>query len=145
MKCPDCKTDLAPAKHHGVDASECASCHGLWLTREELNQLEDETFDLGDEEKGTLVFRAFASPRACPECGAALKGFQYRLYDLELEYCEAGHGFWLDADEDDRVLKLMKEEEARLKRSGRAEHTWAGHLRRFRSGSFLEKLRELLR
>jgi Zn-finger nucleic acid-binding protein len=145
MKCPNCGSELAPAKRHGVDVEACPSCKGLWLNVQELDQLEDAAFDLGDTEKGTLVFASEPSDRACPECGKQLRGFQYRLYDLALEYCEAGHGYWLDAGEDDRVLALMREEENRLKRSTRAESLWAAHVRRLRTGDFLEKLRDLLR
>jgi len=68
----------------------------------------------------------------------------YRLYDLPLEYCEQGHGYFLDAGEDDRVLNLMRQEEKRLKRSERAETLWAAHLKHLRSGAFLEKLKNLL-
>jgi Zn-finger nucleic acid-binding protein len=145
MKCPNCATELAPAKRHGVDVEACPSCKGLWLSAQELDQLEDEAFDLGDAEKGTLVFAAEPSPRACPECGRALQGFQYRLYDLPLEFCAEGHGYFLDAGEDDRVLTLMREEESRLKRATRAESLWAAHLRHLRSGDFFERLRNLLR
>jgi Zn-finger nucleic acid-binding protein len=144
MKCPDDGTELAPARHHGVDVDQCPSCKGMWLSPKELDALEDEGFDLGDREKGTLVFAAEPSPRACPECGGSLQGFQYRLYDLPLEFCASGHGYWLDAGEDDRVLTLMREEETRLKRAERAEDRWAGQLRRLRAPGFFEKLRGLL-
>jgi Zn-finger nucleic acid-binding protein len=145
MKCPNCDADLVATKRDGVDAQACPSCHGTWLSRQEFARLEDEAFDLGDDEKGTLVFSSSATARACPECGGALRTFQYRLYDLELDFCAAGHGYWLDADEDKRVLDLMKEEEARLKRTDRAEHRWASHLSHLRSGSVFEKVRDLFR
>jgi Zn-finger nucleic acid-binding protein len=145
MNCPNCGTALAPAKRHGIDVEACPSCKGLWLSAQELDQLEDEAFDLGDAEKGTLVFAAEPSDRACPECGQPLQGFQYRLYDLPLEFCAAGHGYFLDAGEDDRVLALMREEEARLKRADRAETRWSAHLRHLRSGDFFERLRGMLR
>jgi Zn-finger nucleic acid-binding protein len=144
MNCPNCGTALAPAKRHGIEVESCPSCKGMWLDAEEFDQLEDEAFDLGDQEKGTLVFAAEPSDRACPECSQPLLGFQYRLYDLPLEFCPQGHGYFLDAGEDDRVLKLMRDEEARLKRSGRAESDWAAHLKHLRSGSFIEKLKSLL-
>lgn len=144
MNCPNCGTALAPAKRHGIDVEACPSCKGLWLDAQELDQLEDEAFDLGDKEKGTLVFAREPSTRLCPKCGGVLQGFMYRLYDLPLEYCEQGHGYFLDAGEDDRVLALMREEEQRLKRSDRAETRWAAHLKHLRSGAFLEKLKNLL-
>ena len=144
MKCPNCRADLVETQRDGVDADYCPACHGMWLSRQELERLEDEAFDLGDDEKGTLFFGSSLTARSCPECSGALRMFQYRLYDLELDYCPAGHGYWLDANEDKRLLDLMKEEEARLKRTGRAELRWAAHLRHLRSGSILEKIRGLL-
>lgn len=144
MNCPNCGTALEPAKRHGVEVEVCPSCRGLWLDARELDQLEDEAFDLGDTEKGTLVFAREPSTRLCPQCGGVLQGFQYRLYDLPLEFCEQGHGYFLDAGEDDRVLALMREEEKRLKRSDKAETRWAAHLKHLRSGAFFEKLKNLL-
>jgi Zn-finger nucleic acid-binding protein len=145
MKCPDDNADLAPAKRDGLEVEACPQCQGLWLNRQELNALEDEAFHLGDDEKGTLMADPEPSTRVCPQCGKPMQSFQYRFYDLQLDYCEDGHGFWLDAGEDGRVLDLMKEEEARLKRSGRAEQTWASHLQHLRSHSIIEKVRDLFR
>ena len=145
MKCPNDNADLAEAKRDGLDVESCPQCSGIWLSRQELEQLEDKAFHLGDDEKGTLLADPAPSTRACPQCGKPMQSFQYRFYDLQLDYCEDGHGFWLDADEDKRVLELMKEEQARLKRSGRAEQTWASHLQHLRSHSIIEKVRDLFR
>jgi Zn-finger nucleic acid-binding protein len=117
----------------------------MWLARDELKQLEDEAFHLDEHAKGTLVFSAKATTAPCPQCQAAMKAFSYRLYDLELEYCEAGHGFWLDAGEDDRVLELIKKEEAGIDRSFNAEHKWVSTVKHLHSGSFMSKMRDLFR
>jgi len=143
MKCPNDGSDLAPTRRDGVDMQACPQCRGMWLTPPELNALEDKAFDLGDAEKGTLVFASEPSNRACPECGKPMKTFNYRLYELELDFCEDGHGYWLDADADQRLLDAMKEEEAGLKRSGRAERNWRTLVRHLHSTSFAEKLRDL--
>ena len=141
MKCPSCGSELAPAKRDGLDVEACPACNGMWLSQQELGQLEDEAFDLG--KKGTLVFSPETSDRSCPACGSTLKRFHYRDYDLELEFCEAGHGFWLDAGEDKRVLELMRKEEASLERKFSAEDSWSSHLKRWRSPSFFDRLRDL--
>ena len=143
MNCPTCDVALASGTRDGVAMQVCPRCQGMWLTAAEFGQLEDETFDLGDGEKGSLAFSSETSGRKCPECAAAMRTFQYRLYDLDLEFCPDGHGYWLDAGEDKRVLDLMREEEARLKRSRSAEGDWAAHLAHWRSGSFLERVRDL--
>jgi Zn-finger nucleic acid-binding protein len=115
----------------------------MWLESQELEQLEDEVFDLGEHAKGTLVFSSTPTTAKCPECNALLKRFRYRLHDLEMEFCENQHGYWLDDDEDTRVLEVMKKEEADLERKLLAEDKWTAMLKHMRSGSFLSRVREL--
>ena len=107
MKCPKCNTDLVKQIRHGIEMDCCTNDHGMWLDAQQLDQLEDEAFKK-DDEKGTLIFSSTPSEFKCPKCNTPLKQFDYRLYDLTLEYCENKDGFWLDAGEDDRVLQLMK-------------------------------------
>jgi len=142
MKCPDCDVELAQKKRDGVEMEVCSSCQGMWLTRQELTELEDEVFDFGDDEKGSLMLDSQPSTRHCPECGKLMRTFEYRFYDLDLEFCEDQHGYWLDADEDKRVLELMKKEEKNLGRTVLAEDRFAAHLQYLRSGSFLDRLRD---
>jgi Zn-finger nucleic acid-binding protein len=144
MKCPTCNAELAQKKRDGVDMEVCPSCNGMWLTSQELVELEDEVFDFGDDEKGSLMLGSEPSTRKCPKIGAPMRTFQYRLYDLELEFCEQQHGYWLDADEDKRVLGLMRTEEKNLGRKVLAEDRFAAHLRYLRSGSFIDRLKDLV-
>lgn len=143
MKCPDCDAELEQKKRDGVEMEVCPACKGMWLSRQELTQLEDEVFDFGDDEKGSLMLGSEPTTRKCPQCEAPMTTFQYRLYGLELDFCEAQHGFWLDADEDKRVLDIMKKEEANLGRTVLAQDRFAAHLRYLRSGSFMDRLRDL--
>jgi Zn-finger nucleic acid-binding protein len=145
MKCPNCDKDLVQTKRDRIEVEYCPSCRGMWLSRQELEELEDEAFDLGEDKKGTMIFSATVTTRKCPQCGKLMKRFEYRLYDLEMDFCEDGHGFWLDADEDKRVPDLMKKEEAGLERKVLAEDRWASHLQHLRSGSFLDRVRDLFR
>jgi Zn-finger nucleic acid-binding protein len=108
MKCPKCGVDLLPTIRHKLKINYCQSCKGLWLEHDELEELEDEVFDFGDRWKGTLVFSSAATTHKCPECSALLQRFRYRFYDLYMEFCPNQHGYWLDDDEDTRVLELMK-------------------------------------
>ncbi len=143
MKCPNCDAELEQKKRDGVDMEICPSCQGMWLSRQELTQLEDEVFDFGDDEKGSMMLGSEPTARNCPLCAKPMRGFQYRLYDLEMDFCEDQHGYWLEADEDKRVLELMKEEEKNLGRKVLAEDRWAAHLQYLRSGSFLDRIRDL--
>jgi Zn-finger nucleic acid-binding protein len=143
MKCPNCDAELVQTKRDGIDMEICPSCQGMWLNRQELVQLEDEVFDFGDDEKGSLMLGDEPTARKCPQCSKPMREFQYRLYDLEMDYCDDQHGYWLEAGEDKRVLELMKEEEKNLGRKVLAEDRWAAHLQYLRSGSFMDRLRDL--
>ena len=52
--------------------------------------------------------------------------FNYRAFNLELDFCPNEHGFWLDSGEEKRVLEIMKQRVKDLKRSTDAEVEWAG-------------------
>ena len=145
MKCPRCSVDLVPAVRHKIAVQSCPSCNGMWFECKELEQLEDEVFDFGEHAKGTLVPSSTPTALKCPVCAAPLGRFAYRFYALEMEFCEHGHGYWLEADEDSRVLELMKQEEKDLQRKLRAEDRWAATLRRMRSRTLLDRMRELFR
>jgi len=60
-----------------------------------------------------------------------------------MEFCPNQHGYWLESDEDTRVLELMKREEQDLQRKLLAENKWARTLRHMRSRSFFSRLRDL--
>jgi Zn-finger nucleic acid-binding protein len=57
---------------------------------------------------------------------------------LKLDYCTGRHGFWLDAGEDERVLEIMRAQNARLKRKNDAELEWKQVLQGLHS--FISKL-----
>jgi Zn-finger nucleic acid-binding protein len=141
MICPNCKVDLVTSQHDGMEVDSCPKCEGLWLTALELQELEDEAFDLGDDGKGTLVFSSEPSARQCPQCAKSMRTFEYRDYDLELEFCPEGHGYWLDANEDKRVKALIGKEEDNLSSSYSAEEKWTADLKYWRSGRFLDRVK----
>lgn len=145
VKCPKCGVDLQPVERHKLEVNWCRSCKGMWLEHDELAQLEDEVFDFGDRWKGTLVPGSSPTAARCPECAAALQRFRYRFYDLEMELCPNQHGYWLDDNEDTRVLEVMKREEADLERKLLAEDKWSRMLHHMRSRSFFDRLQDLFR
>ena len=142
MKCPNDNAELVSSKRDGVVMDICPTCNGMWLTRQELAQLEDKVFDFGDNEKGSLMLGSSPTTSPCPQCAQPMKSFQYRLYDLEMDFCEAGHGYWLTADEDQRVLELMTKEEKNLGRTVLAQDRFAAHKQFLRSGSFMDRMHE---
>jgi Zn-finger nucleic acid-binding protein len=71
-----------------------------------------------------------------------LKRFDYRFFDLQLDCCPE-HGFWLDKDQDNQILELMRGEEKRVERKFGTEDSWANYLNHLRSPSFFAKVKGL--
>ncbi len=134
MKCPKGGSELKQKTYKGIEVDYCENGHGIWLDAEELDELEDQAYDK-DEYKGSLFVFSTPTEYPCPHCGKPLQRFQYRLNSLELEYCEDGHGFWLDADEEKRVLELMEAREKDMRRKFDAEADWRDMLQKLRSKS----------
>lgn len=138
MNCPKCNFELTKKYYKGmIEVDACPSCRGMWLDFDELDKLEDVVFD-DDARKGSLVHFQSKTNYPCPQCGAGMEEFQYRLYDLRLDTCaENGHGFWLDAGEDERVMSLMRQRALDIQRKLDAESEWRQALKGI--GTFLKK------
>ena len=137
MNCPKCKSVLVTKSYKGImEIDSCPNCRGMWLDFDELDRLEDVTFDQ-DDFKGSLVHREKETGYPCPHCESRLLEFQYRLYDLKLDYCENQHGFWLDAGEDVRVKRVMAIRAEEIQRKVDAESEWRGILKSMQT--FLKK------
>ena len=138
MNCPKCTSELIKKYYKGMfEVDSCPNCRGMWLDFNELDSLEDITFD-DDTHKGSLVHSQTQTEFPCPHCGAKLDEFQYRLYDLRLDTCTANdHGFWLDAGEDERVMEIMQKRASETQRKVNAEAEWKQILKGMHE--FLEK------
>ena len=134
MNCPKCNTELVRKFYKGsIETDACPNCRGMWLDTPELDRLEDMAFD-DDPHKGSLMHFGSKTNYPCPHCGAELDEFQYRLYDLKLDYCAGnGHGFWLDAGEDERVMDFMRQRAANMQRKVDADSAWQQILRSLHS------------
>ena len=144
MICPRCSVDLVLEKYKGIEVDRCPQCHGMWLDYGELDQLEDTMLDK-DEVKGTMIWDEAQGTLPCPKCREPMQHFNYRAYDLELDFCEQGHGTWLDAGEEKRVLELMEQRIRDLNRKAKAEAEWDDFLRKLRSPSFFDKVKGLFK
>ena len=115
MECPKCAAALIKKFYKGMlEVDYCPNCRGMWLDFNELDRLEDVAFD-EDSNKGSLIHHENEVLSKCPVCSMRMYEFQYRLYDLKLDYCAGnGHGFWLDAGEDERVMDFMRQRAADL-------------------------------
>ena len=144
MNCPRCHIELRLDNYRGIEVDRCPTCAGMWLDYGELDQLEDTVFDK-DKLKGSLMFRSFDSELVCPKCEGRMQRFNYRAYNMELDFCEQEHGVWLDAGEEKRVLELMKQRIKDLNRKANAEKEWGDFLTKLKSPSFLDKAKRLFR
>jgi Zn-finger nucleic acid-binding protein len=104
--------------------------------------LETGQFPIVDQ--GIAFPSSGESELKCPVCSAPLKRFDYRFFDLQLDCCP-DHGFWLDKDEDNQILELMRGEEARIERKFGTEDSWAKYIKHLRSPSFFTKVKDLFR
>ena len=144
MICPRCGSSLKVQKYRGIEVDKCVSCEGMWLDYPELDELEDKVLDT-DEVKGSMVTRSSKGELPCPTCQAPMDQFRYRYNELWLDVCPKEHGFWLDKDEEKRVLDLMEQRIRHLKRSTGAELQMDQLLGRVRSRGFFQKIKDSLR
>ena len=144
MNCPRCSIELKVEKFKGIEIDKCCRCEGLWLDYHELDQLEDTVLD-DDPIKGTMMFGSMSGELPCPRCGIPMNWFRYRQYNLELDFCEAEHGFWLDKGEEKRVAEIMEQRIKNLKRSVTAEAEWGKFLGGLKSKSFMNKVKNLFK
>ncbi len=144
LECPRDGVTLEETRRHGVPGSRCSECNGLWLDPASLEQLEDRAFS-EDEVKGTLKYGSHEADLDCPHCGKKMVRFRYRANPLELDHCPDDAGYWLDKDEDRRIMEFMRERESGLRRSVSAQRDWQ-RLRRGRSGgSFIDRVGDRIR
>ncbi len=144
MKCPRCGSESFTEQYKGIEVDQCSNCKDMWLDYGELDELEDTAFDR-DGVKGSLMFRSFRGDLLCPKCQRPMQFFNYRAYDLELDFCDQEHGVWLDAGEEKRVLELMEQRIKDLNRKARAKAEWAGFVKNLKSKSFFGKVKELFK
>ena len=133
LNCPRDSTELAVEKHQGIEVDHCPTCNGRWLDPTELDDLEATAEKDASLRRATIEYSKRASELPCPVCGKAMRAFNYRAYDLEMETCVDGHGYWLDAGEEGRVRDIILDRVRGLERAASAEASW---------GNFLNKLRK---
>jgi Zn-finger nucleic acid-binding protein len=122
LTCPRDGTLLSDDRVQGVHVDRCATCRGIWLDPHELDELEAAGVD-EDTRRGTVEFAQRPSELSCPVCGRAMRAFNYRAHNVELEICDE-HGYWLDHGEDRHVNDVLQERRRSLSRIPSAEAAW---------------------
>lgn len=141
MICPRDASELHAETEHGITVDRCVACRGAWYDYDELAELESTV--AGEEERiGMIEFAKHQSVLFCPACNEPMHAFNYRAYNLELDACAAGHGFWLDAGESERVREVMRERVRGLGRSASAQKAWARAKGRG-GGGVIDQIKEL--
>jgi Zn-finger nucleic acid-binding protein len=151
MECPRCHdVELKVTNHLGIEVDQCPKCKGMWLDHHEMDELEDRVFN-EDHRKGTMEYSKRGSDISCPKCQGLMTTFNYRAYDLPIDFCDAEHGFWLDEGEEKRVLEVMQSRKKDLVRSETAEGQWVGFLKGLKgqkspsSGGIIGKVKGLFK
>ena len=143
MNCPRDNASLIVKDYKGIEVDECPTCKGKWLDHHELDELEDKAFNKGGR-KGTRMYAQRESDINCLKCDKRMTMFNYRAYNLQIDFCPDEHGFWLDPGEDKQVLELMSQRVKDLKRSAVAEVGWDKAVRG-RKRSFTDRIKGLFR
>jgi Zn-finger nucleic acid-binding protein len=124
LKCPRDGAPLTLGKEQNIEVDRCPTCSGAWYDDAELAELEASVTRDDDHLAGTVEYAKRTSEIDCPACGTRMRAFNYRAYNLELDACEDGHGFWLDAGEAARVREVMKERVSGMRRHASAQRAW---------------------
>ncbi len=123
MYCPRDGATLQTERERGIEVDACPTCRGAWYDYDELAALESTIAD-ENQRLGTIEYAKRESTLQCPACEAPMHAFNYRAYNLELDACAEGHGWWLDAGESERVRAIMRERVAGLHRAESAQKAW---------------------
>lgn len=144
MKCPRDGSELGTERDKSIDVDRCPQCKGLWLDKEELDEMEATVAPDEDTRRATIEYSKRTSELPCPVCEKGMLAFNYRAYNLELDACDE-HGFWLDAGEEQRMLEIMKERVHDLQRAASAEEAWGQFVHSLGRHSVWDKIGDLFR
>lgn len=114
MICPVCKVAIADTTRDGVAVVSCPSCHGLWVTERQLEEIKDreDRFlrwldldlwkDIEDHEIGV-------SEKSCPSCGERLHSIEHSDIGVVIEVCVRCRAVWLDPGELEAIIGYLED------------------------------------
>lgn len=144
LTCPRDNAELRPDRIHDIPVADCPTCHGAWCDLHALEELERTATQNEEALAGTIEFLETPDALKCPSCGKPMQRFDYRAHNLQLDACDAEHGFWLDDGAAERVRQIMREREADMRRSDRADATWKREREAGFKPSIIERMRKML-
>ena len=110
MKCPACDRELAVVQVGAVEVDVCQNgCGGVWFDAFELKRVDEEHERAGDHllqiSRDPQMQLDRTRKRNCPRCtDIKLKRHHFsRTSQVEVDHCPNCAGYWLDADELQRI------------------------------------------
>jgi Zn-finger nucleic acid-binding protein len=115
MNCPHCQIELETNSIDDIKIGECRDCQGIWLDAERLRLLKDQAdpdlqwmdFELWNHADR---FHITEKPVDCPACAVALVAIDHSNTGVEIDYCTACRGVWLDANELGKIIAHLSED-----------------------------------
>lgn len=113
--CPKCAGGMEAINIGPVEVDECRQCRGVWFDKDELRKAKDFTdpdlnwmnFEVWKHED---QFRTEASPLCCAACGKPMVSVNYGHTAVQIDYCPACKGIWLDSDEFKKIIHSLEQE-----------------------------------
>jgi Zn-finger nucleic acid-binding protein len=108
-RCVKCGQAMVAKMVEDVEIDYCPGCRGLWLDKDEINQLAAKTGQaLGElralvQEGGEGQVSPEHRDRPCPACGGKMTVVLLR--SISLEHCLQCDGIFLDRGELDRAME----------------------------------------
>jgi Zn-finger nucleic acid-binding protein len=114
-QCPACEAVLQSRPLRNVTVDECPRCHGIWFDAGELRKVKDAAdhdlcwldFDLWKQKDR---FRVTARPENCPCCRKPMVAIDYDKTAVEVHYCTACRGVWLDHGALTKLIAALEHE-----------------------------------
>ena len=114
--CPADGTTLDLYSLAHVEFEGCATCHGMWLDKDELRKLKNTVNDgqlhwLNREVDNVEKVSAVVSSRTCPKCPSIkLRSIVFGHSGVVIDSCPDCHGLWLDRGEFDSIVHFLHDE-----------------------------------
>lgn len=116
MDCPNCEIPLTRCKIGDVALDECPRCSGIWFDKKELEEVKDEI----DPDIRWMDLRIWSQkprfhvtdqPQDCPKCRTAkMQMITYQEPDVDVLYCPACEGTWLNAGGLEKIVDALRAE-----------------------------------
>lgn len=102
--CPICKIALTDKVYDRAAFSECSQCAGIWITQDNLKQLEYENVnDLVQIDLQNVPIKPANLPTntlTCPKCSDEMEQFHFMVdTPIMLNRCSDCEGLWIDDGE----------------------------------------------